>query len=231
MGSVRHGNEHQTKLIQELETNLGRSVEACHSQIDAAVKSLDSLRAEVAALRGENESLRERVGTLEERLLAAEQYSRVNDVEVHGIPFKKGENLPEIMSCLGQALSYPLTEDNIEVAHRIGDATAGSRGIIVRFNRKTQKSDFLAARKVKRDLRVRDLSCLPQGFQSDSIIYINESLCPEMRKIFSVARTMKRDGKLFDAWFYNGKLFAKCHENSPRVLVKCMSHLKSLIQY
>jgi predicted nuclease with TOPRIM domain len=192
-GKLMRDVEAQAKLIRDAEANLGKSIEECHQRVEDAVKVTEDVKAELDALKTENHSLRDRVRVLEERLAATEQYSRVNDIEVHGVPYKKGENLSEILSSLGNALSCPVSAETVEVAHRIGKPSESRRGIYVRFTRKPHKTDFLQARKVKRDLRVGHLSCFPPGPRSDDPIYINESLSPEMRSIFNRARELKRD--------------------------------------
>lgn len=227
-GKLVRDVEAQAKLIRDAEANLGKSIEECHKRVEDAVKATEDVKAELDAMKAENHALRDRVRFLEERLAATEQYSRVNDVEVHGVPYKKGENLTEILSSLGNALSYPMTPETVEVAHRIGRPSESRRGIYVRFARKPYKSDFLQARKVKRDLCVRHLSCFPPGPRSDDPIYINESLSPEMRSIFNRARDLKKEKCIHDVWFHNGKLFLKKTATSDKVQVKSNHHLTSL---
>ncbi|KAK3910411.1 RNA-directed DNA polymerase from mobile element jockey [Frankliniella fusca] len=174
----------------------------------------ESLEQQVGELQDENQGLRQQVVALEERLTAAEQYSRVNDVDVHGIPYKKGENLNEILNSLSQALAVPLSSDRVEIAHRTGPPDASRRGIIVRFFRKTDKIDFIKARKVKRDLAVKHLSVFGESHPSrDDIIHVNESLSVEMRKMLNFARSKKKGGTLNSAWVDNGKLYIKKNEH------------------
>ena len=140
------------RAVKQSELNLGRSLDLAHEKVDSVSVKLDSVCKDVNSLQLENIALKERVHDLETRVSDAEQYSRVNDVGIHGLPCLPGESVPAVLASLGRALgdSNLLTAQCVGVAHRTGPVTAANRGIIVRFLRKSDKSELMRPRKVKR---------------------------------------------------------------------------------
>lgn len=231
MAMIEASTKSHSRVIREVEANLGKSIENCHHEIATALSKIATLEKEVLELRQENVGLKGCVRDLEGRLNTAEQYSRVNDVDVHGIPFVRGENVDTILDSLGRALAFPLNKTNVEVAHRTGPPTAVSRGIIVRFFRKSDKFDFIQARKVKRDLQVGNLDCF--GVNNPSArktIYINESLSSEYRAMLKSAREKKASNILHSVWISGGKLFVKRSESGRGVQILSLSQLSEFCQ-
>lgn len=227
---IKSSTEGQSSLIKTVEANLGAALESCNSKIDGIAGKVAQLESDVTRLSVANEELQNKVFTLEERLISAEQYSRVNDVDVNGIPYKKGENLGAILDSLGRALAFPLNKSNVEVAHRVGLEGSSRRGIYIRFERKPDKEAFIHARKVKRNLCLKDLDAFGVSHaQCDDPIFINDSLCVELRKVVNEARRLKREEGLFaQVWVTGAKLYIKKSENSPKIQVKSMRHLRAL---
>lgn len=90
--------------MQTLESELGRSVEACHTRIeqllhkvDEQSKKLSNYENKFQTLTQENSYLHNKVKTLETQLDDAEQYSRMNCLELNGIPEDKNESVFHIV--------------------------------------------------------------------------------------------------------------------------------------
>lgn len=223
--SAKHSAE-----LREVEANLGKSLDHCFERITAVETKVNDVPAEMADLKAERDALKATVNDLEERLIHAEQYARVNDVDVYGIPTKPNENIMETLSSLGNAVGFPLSSANVGVAHRTGPGGASNRGILVRFIRKSDKEEFMRKRKVKRDLAVKDLNLFTSAWEpyKQDIIYVNESLSATLRSMLMTARTMKREGKISDVWSQGGRLFIRKESESPKIQIKCPSQLRQL---
>lgn len=48
-----------------------------------------------------------------------EQYSRLNNVEIKGIPVTKGENCAAILTAVGDAIACALSSADFDVIHRV----------------------------------------------------------------------------------------------------------------
>ncbi|KAG5866882.1 hypothetical protein JTB14_037483 [Gonioctena quinquepunctata] len=74
-----------------------KSFEAMESDLFEAENECSSLRAEIELLH---------------------QQGRMNNVEICGIPEKRGENILQVLNTLFSAINAPLTTNDIESAHR-----------------------------------------------------------------------------------------------------------------
>lgn len=131
-------NEDVIKLLNEmraesktqmnhLETELGKSVENCHDKISDLMKKIDEQSKTIKAydekfeaLIQENCNLKSKVKSLEGRLEECEQYSRVNCLEINGVPEKKNENVFDGIAAVGQGLGVNITEEMVDACHRMG---------------------------------------------------------------------------------------------------------------
>lgn len=123
------------KLLQEmrkeskdqsknLETELGKSIEHCHqtiaelrTTIDLQTESLNKYKELYAKLCVENNKLQSRVTELEDRLDDSEQYSRLNTIEINGIPEKADENVLSLVQEVGKSLGLQVNEDMVDACH------------------------------------------------------------------------------------------------------------------
>ncbi|XP_039299286.1 uncharacterized protein LOC120355058 [Nilaparvata lugens] len=135
--------------------------------------------------------VRKKVSAMEYQLDDAEQYSRVNCLEINGIPEINNENVVETVKTIAKSLDVALTEESINACHRLGNKQDGrKRGIIDKFTRRFVKEELLQRRKVKRNFNTSDIG-LSSG-PADTI-NINESLTQNRRKILNAAREERKE--------------------------------------
>jgi regulator of replication initiation timing len=189
----------------------GKSVESCHEKITELIETvnkqsttLKEFEKSFEALKQENASLRTKVKSLEQQLDDADQYSRINCLEINGIPETKNEDVTEIIKTIGNTLGVTVSAEDIDACHRLGLKQEGrKRGIIVKFVRRHVKEEVLRKRKIKRNLNTSDI-----GMSSGpaEIVYINESLSPARRKVLNAARAFKKEQGFTFVWVKNGNI-------------------------
>lgn len=216
---------------KKMEKSLGNSIEASHEKIDEVMqkmieqdKLLQDCYKKMENYETEIVDLKRRNVELESRLTDAEQYSRINNVEIHGIPQTGNENVSEIVQNVGKALDVPISEVDIDVCHRLGKTTdRRSPAIIVRFVRRVVKDELLRRRKIKRDFSTRHLN-LP----SDVPIYINEALCPARRRVFAAAREAKKTLGYKYLWIKGGKILIRKSDGTSVTELKTVNDVNNL---
>jgi hypothetical protein len=170
----------------------------------------------IEELTQENINLKEKVRQLEERIDDSDQYSRLNTVEIHGVPQEENENVMEVVKKLGVALDMPITEEMVDACHRLrrkqGDGRAP--GIVVKFVRRLDRQKLIEKRKVKRTLNTGHI-----GYSDSTPIYINESLTYIRRKLLATAREMRKEKGYRFIWIKEGKIFVRKEENSPVIVL------------
>lgn len=146
----------------------------------------------------------------EHRVRECEQYSRNANVEIKGVPICKEESLPELMAKIGDKIGEPISTSDIEMCHRVPvPKTANQQNIIVQFARRTKRDAILdKARKAK--ILGTDL-----GLTGANPVFINEHLCPELKRLLGQAISRKREVGWRFVWVRNGHILARRAENTP----------------
>ncbi|KAH9379798.1 hypothetical protein HPB48_021087 [Haemaphysalis longicornis] len=126
-------------------------------------------QARNARLETQCSDLSQQVKEHEGRLVQLEQHSRVANLEIKGVPFRKEEDLTEVIARIGEAIQEPVTPADIEVVHRVPTAKSRTvKNIVVQFAGRKKRDVFLEkARPVR--LTGSDL-----GFDSQAPVFINE---------------------------------------------------------
>lgn len=218
--------------IKNMENSLGSSIESAHEKFDELKKTLqeqgaklDSYTATIAELVNENKFLKKQMQLLQVRLDDAEQYSRANTVEIHGLPVTPNENVTSLVQQVGKSLGVEFNESNIDACHRLGNAKQGAPtpGIVVRFVQRNIKEELLRKRKVK-----RDFSTVHIGLSVAMPIYINESLCPGRRKVFAMARAAKLEKGYKYLWIRNGNILIRKDDGTAVVKLNSLEDVSNL---
>lgn len=134
---------------------------------------------------------------LENRLDHLEQYSRINTLEIKGIPLVPNEDVLSVVTEVGKALNMTISSWMIEACHNLKksvdyDGIIDPPGIIVKFVRLGDKEDMLQKCRAMRNLSTRHMN------RSDDIpVYINKSLASARMTLFAQARKLKRTISMF----------------------------------
>ncbi|XP_046666658.1 uncharacterized protein LOC124358401 [Homalodisca vitripennis] len=220
--------------FKRVETSLGGSLNACHEEIAQIKDLVNKQREELTAwakiaedLRSENASLRRQVSSLEARMDEAEQYSRRNTLEIHGIPVEKGENVVSLVKMVGRALDYPVEDGMIDACHRLRtrDGSGKPPGIVVKMVRRLDAEGLLQKRRVKRNLNTHDLG---HTSRPADVVYVNESLAPGRRKLLNAARQVKKDKAYTYLWIRGGKILMRKNAGDRVKVVTTMDDLTNL---
>ncbi|XP_022201029.2 uncharacterized protein LOC111057869 [Nilaparvata lugens] len=205
---------------KRMEKEMNTSFEFLHNLVKEQKETLDKQAmkmseyiAVIEELKQEKVNLSKKVKDLELKLDESEQYSRSNNIEIHGVPEQGNEDLYETVAGVSAALGHKVSREAIDVCHRLGKRSdnAGPAIIIARFVRREDKLKILEKRRVKRDFSTNDigLSCATVP------VYINENLCYGRRKVFAAARLAKKEKNYAYLWIRNGKILMQKESSSP----------------
>ncbi|XP_046384872.1 uncharacterized protein LOC124155198 [Ischnura elegans] len=221
--------------LKVTENNLGDSINKLYERLDDSVKiieeqgkRLDRCYEQISALQNENVQLKKRVNDALSRCDDLEQRALVNSVEIHGVPFSAHENLTQVVCKIGTELGVEIKDEAIDFCYRYKSMSNDKPGgIHVKFVSQRTKEDILLKRRVKRNFSTRHLT-LEGTPPTDSPIYINESLCPGRRRLFSAAREAKKTKNYDFLWIRGGKIYLRKAEKHPAKLVLCMDDISKL---
>lgn len=131
------------------------SMSFCSDQIsmfEATMKLWGEKLATVDTINKDNQLLKSEVKTLEYRIDALEQYTRLNNIEIHGIPEKANENVFNILSTIGEHIKCSIRLPDIGNTHRVTHQSASTqpKAIIVKFTTRLKRDAVLTAAKTAR---------------------------------------------------------------------------------
>lgn len=87
-------------------------------------------------------TLKEELNYTTDKLEELEQYSRLENIRIYGLPEKKNEVVTEeVVSLLNSKLEVGLKPEDISICHRLKATENGMRPIIVKFVRRATKSE------------------------------------------------------------------------------------------
>lgn len=170
-------------------------------------KEIECLRAEVAAMRDslsmfnelvenvkkqnsdlatENKALKDENKQLTRRVSELEQYSRLNNVEIKGVPATKGESCLAVIQSMGDAVGCKIAPEDVDTVHRV--PAKKDTNIIARFCSREKKTEFL------KKVRKARLTTAALGFSPNNQkpLYANDHLTQERKRLFAQALEMKK---------------------------------------
>lgn len=206
---------------------LAKEMQALRAEVATMKESLDMFNGLYEAVKKKNEDLAQENKTLKEenqkivkRMSELDQYSRLNNVELKGIPSTQGEDCLAIVKSIGDKIGCPLNPSDIDTVHRV--PAKNGTNIIARFCSRDKKSDFTSkARKVR-------LTTRAVGFtqSDDSPVYVNDHLTPERKRLFAQALELKREKQWKYLWTDNCTIKARQAENARVYRISCLEDLR-----
>jgi regulator of replication initiation timing len=220
--------------FQRVNDNFGSLKEQLSSvtiTVESLTKSFDFLRLENDARKEEytrlaekNVSLENTVKTLKEEIADLQQRSRVNNLEIVGVPHTENENVYEILKKIAAIIKIEFNYNDISIAHRIPvryknqqqDGKLRHPTIIVQFVQRTVKGAWLQASKENR--RLLTAAAIHSSFRSDPV-FVSEHLAPLLKAALGRAKRLARERQLAYAWTRNGRVLIKRTHDGPAVRV------------
>ncbi|KAH7933881.1 hypothetical protein HPB49_018818 [Dermacentor silvarum] len=136
------------------------------------------MRAKQDELVAANRSLSAKNEALEKKVADLEQYSRLNNVEIKGVPVTQNEDCFSIVKTIGNAIGFPVSPSDLDVVHRVATKSK-EKNIIARFCCREKKGEFVRrARKAR--LRTGQI-----GFSgsTDAAVFVNDHLTFENKRL------------------------------------------------
>lgn len=215
----------KTEVVSEMASfktemsELSTSVQFISDKLDASNLLMEDIKSKLSELQKENEGLKAKnevlgreVADLRERMRSMEQYSRVKNIEISGLPVTQGENISDLVADVGAALGVEVQGADIAAAHRVPSFRSDREpALIVQFTSRIIKEQWMAKSRKKKNLTARDVN---QHFPTKRV-FINEHLSPENKKFLTKLKQKGRDLGYTFIWSRDGKFFVRKSEGEP----------------
>lgn len=225
------------ELKKELKSEIAElkeSTDFCSKSVDefkTALNELKSFKAQLGQLnaaneqlRSENKELRSSLENSVNRIAELEQYSRLKNLEIKGVPVNTNENVQDVIKQITETLSVPLEMQDVDVCHRVPTKQPSQQHIVVQFTTRQKRDAVLYAAKKKR------LTTGMIGIPGQtSPIFVNEHLTLSNKLLLSETIKAKKGKSWKFVWTKNGKVYARKTENSRVVNIQNMSDIEKIV--
>lgn len=228
--SLERDLRNEIRDLKAEQRNLVQSLDFAHGSIDELKKKLESEVLKKECLATEKEALRKKclaaeskIQDLEDRIVSSVQYSRRANIEIQGVIQKENESVTDLLVRIGNAVKEPIAESDIEACHRVPTRKADkTKSIVVQFKTRSKRDAVLKKAKKAR-LTNDDL-----GLDDTAPVFVNEHLCPALKKLLAMTVKKKHEHKWKSVWAYSGKIYAKQSDGSSAVLIAHESDLEGI---
>lgn len=163
--------------------------------------------------------LEAKINELESQLDNKEQWTRMSNVEIKGIPENKNENLYEIVAALGNKVQFPDLKTQINFITRVPTRNKdNSKPIIVGFLNRFVKEDFVAAARM--GLRNSPFRPIDLGYQGSNRIFVNDHLTTKNKMLLSSAKIIANEKGFQYIWSSHCKIMVRKDGTSPIIHIK-----------
>lgn len=204
--------KHDLSVIKERVSSAENKI----STLSSLSKNLDDANEKIKVLKTENNINR--------------QFSMLNNIEISGVPFVKGENLMSIFRNVCTRVGFEPMNSDIDTIHRVrrfqNEAQNNSRppAIIVRFTQRRRKNELLEAIRARRGLTTVDLDI--QG--PSSSVYVGDHLTPTNKLLLQRVRQLKNEYNYDYVWVRDCKIFMRKNDKSKILYINNESDLSKV---
>lgn len=216
--------------IQIIKNELSQVKATCESSItklDEYGSRLSEVETKVNELQKVQDTVNDLqmdLGKMKFEFAAQEQRSRLNNVEIKGVPAKKGENLFSIMDAIGRRVGYNCQKAQINYISRVPIYNSNDKLIIVSFLNRYVKEDFISAARAHKELSASEI-----GFQGASQrVYVNDHLSVDYKKLLSRVKVIAKEKNYQFVWVKHGKIHLLKNQSSKVIIIRKDSDLNKI---
>ncbi|CAK1603279.1 unnamed protein product [Parnassius mnemosyne] len=192
------------------------------------IKDFEQRLVQIEKVQKHANLIQTRLEKLEQESNSAEQWSRMNNVEIKGVPQASGENLFEIISKIGSKIQYPITKTQVNFVTRVPTREKEhNKPIIICFCNRYVKEDFVAAARYAS--KISHLTSGNMGFVGNNRIYINDHLTMHNKTLLSKTKKAAVEMNFRYVWVKHAKIHVRKTDTSHIIMVKSERDLTKIV--
>lgn len=220
--------------LEDLKAMRSEFSEVKHS-FEFACDEIKALSGRVSLLEKEAESMKktkEELSTLQDRIFKLEeqqreydQRSRINNIEIKGVPMSNDENLFTLVAKIGETINCHIPREQINYIARVPTRNdKQDKNIICSVHNSYLKNDFVAAARKHKNLNTGNL-----GLRGDSKIYVNHHLTLENKILLNKTKALAKERGFESVWVTSCKIFLRKNPTSPKHHIKTERDIKKFL--
>ena len=228
------------KSLKSQFSELSSSMTFCCNKIDdfeASIQQINAKFNQFEKIVAENKQLKADVETLTHKVNSLEQRSRSNNIELHGIPESKDENLSKIVLEIGSELGCNIAEHDIQCAYRIRNnafRNPSNRSIlshiVVELQSRHVKNKIIASMNAKRK-QIKSINNSNPHISIPGItdkLFINEHLSKYNKNLFYKLRKTAKEKGIKYVWTKNCVIYARKNDTSKACVISSENDILNL---
>ncbi|KAG7297854.1 hypothetical protein JYU34_009232 [Plutella xylostella] len=188
----------------------------------------------IKTLQEENIKIKSDLSGMRNRIMTTEKLSRSCNLEIHGIPEKKNENVMTIYKTLCDLVSHTYSEYDVKACRRVAKFSKTSshpRTILVTLSSPRARDEIISS--VLRLNKSKDyLTSEDFGFNKETQknrVYVSENLCPEIKELLFETKKVAKERNYQFTWVKFGQIYVRKNVESQVILIKNQECLVKLI--
>ena len=204
---------------------LMEKMELIPGRMDNIEDEVHEISDEVAECKSEIAKCKEEIAELKAKGHARDQYDRINNMIIAGVPEFRNEKVRWIIKEIADKLGIDLLDGDIQAAHRLPAEEGEIPKIIAKFNNRDKKVEIIRASKSRK----LDTSFMSRPLDGPATpVFCDDHLLPLNQWLLSQAKKMKKAKKLTYVWLRNCSVRVKVKEKSNTIVLRNEEQLQRL---
>lgn len=212
---------------------IAKELKPLKDEIGELTKTLTFIQEEYSELKSKCENLciktdeqsskisilESRINKLEREHEQQQQWSRLQNLEVVGVPETADESQLEIITALAKRSGVDLKPEDIDFAHRVQPQRQSSgrpRSIVLRLKTRHMKDKLLSATRKLHGATLKDIGL---GSNNVTKIYVNEHLTQYNKRLLNLCKVRAKNLNYKFVWTKNCRVFVRKDEKSPPLTI------------
>lgn len=201
------------------------SVQFVHDSVMELTTKMSDLEQEIVLLKKSKDeiaTLQERCKALELQQQMNEQRSRMNNIEIKGVPQHSSENLYSILDKIGDKIQCRIPKEQISYIARVPMRNdSRNKNIICSVVNSYLKQNFISAARKFKNLTVGDI-----GIQGNNRLFINDHLTIDNKLLLNKTKILAKERGFDYVWVQDCKIFVRKNQTSPKYHIRTELDLK-----
>lgn len=218
----------ELKSMRQEVHDMKSSFESYGQEMKALATKVLALEDDIETMKTTKEvivNLQDRITRLEDRQSENEQRSRMNNIEIKGVPLSNNEDLFATMAKIGEAIDFHIPREQINYIARVPTRNDKlNKNIICSVHNSYLKNDFIAAARKHKKLIAGDL-----GLQGNNRVYINDHLTLENKLLLNRTKALAKERGFEHVWVRGCKILVRKNTASPKHCIQTEQDLKKFV--
>lgn len=197
---------------------------------DTKLANLDSRLCNVERVQDHVGDIQARLDVLEQNANEKDQWARMNNIEIRGLTEAKNENLFSVLEALGSKINYKTTKEQINFITRIpSHVTDKPKPVIVCFNNRYVKEDFVAATRYLHKQNSRALTSADLGLSGKHNVFVHDHLTPRNKELLNKTKIAAKERNFSYVWVKHAKIYTRKEDTSHVIQIKTEKDLAKIV--